>query len=195
MADATEADLGLNVMGALRRSHEACAICAERVGEEVVLDPGGDHGIKAQGQGVQEVGAIHRPLKGATVLAALVQGDRRLGEAGRQILAAPVVLGPDGDRRQRSAGDQHRVAVGVGWVTVHVGHDRLDALGHQGVAHLRAFGRKYLGDGKWHAEPRRVEFDCEEQAKFNENCWIDHGDRIAGMIRSGKFWNPSHMPH
>jgi predicted phosphodiesterase len=54
---------------------------------------------------------------------------------------------------------------------------------------------EYLGGGKWHAEPKRIEFDCEEQAKHNENCWIEHGDRIAGMIRSGKFWNPSHMPH
>ena len=54
---------------------------------------------------------------------------------------------------------------------------------------------EYLGDGKWHAEAKRVEFDCEEQAKFNENCWIEHGERIAGMIRTGTFWNPSHMPH
>ena len=23
----------------------------------------------------------------------------------------------------------------------------------------------------------------------------NHGERIAGMIRSGQFWNPSHMPH
>lgn len=54
---------------------------------------------------------------------------------------------------------------------------------------------EYLGDGQWNAETKRVEFDCEEQASFNENCWIDHGDRIAGMIRTGYFWNPEHMPH
>lgn len=54
---------------------------------------------------------------------------------------------------------------------------------------------EYLGDGKWRAEPKRVEFDCEKQAEYNENCWIENGDRIAGMIRTGKFWNPAHMPH
>lgn len=54
---------------------------------------------------------------------------------------------------------------------------------------------EYQGDGKWRAEAKRVEFDCEEQAKYNENCWIEHGDRIAGMIRTGYFWNPDHMPH
>jgi len=54
---------------------------------------------------------------------------------------------------------------------------------------------EYLGDGKWNAEIKRVEFDCDEQANKNENCWIEHGDRIAGMIRTGNFWNPEHMPH
>lgn len=54
---------------------------------------------------------------------------------------------------------------------------------------------EYQGDGNWHAEVKRVDFDCEEQAKYNENCWIEHGERIAGMIRSGYFWNPDHMPH
>lgn len=54
---------------------------------------------------------------------------------------------------------------------------------------------EYLGNGEWRTETKRVEFDCEEQAKNNENCWIEHGERIAGMIRTGKFWNPSHMPH
>ena len=54
---------------------------------------------------------------------------------------------------------------------------------------------EYMGDGQWDARVERVEFDCEEQANFNENCWIEHGERIAGMIRSGYFWNPSHMPH
>ena len=53
----------------------------------------------------------------------------------------------------------------------------------------------YLGEGKWECRVERVEFDCEEQAKFNENSWIEHGERIAGMIRSGNFWNPDHMPH
>ena len=53
----------------------------------------------------------------------------------------------------------------------------------------------YLGDGKWEARVERVEFDNEAQAKFNENCWIEKGERIAGMIRSGRFWNPEHMPH
>lgn len=53
----------------------------------------------------------------------------------------------------------------------------------------------YLGDGKWEARTERVDFDPEEQAKFNENCWLEHGERIAGMIRSGTFWNPDHMPH
>ena len=54
---------------------------------------------------------------------------------------------------------------------------------------------EYEGNGKWHATPKRVEFDCEEQAKYNENSWIEHGDRIAKMIRTGYFWNPDHMPH
>lgn len=54
---------------------------------------------------------------------------------------------------------------------------------------------EYQGNGKWHAETKRVEFDCEEQATYNENCWIEHGDRIAKMIRTGYFWNPDHMPH
>jgi len=54
---------------------------------------------------------------------------------------------------------------------------------------------EYLGDGEWHTEIKHIEFDCEEQATLNENCWIEHGDRIAGMIRSGYFWNPDHMPH
>ncbi|MFT5181437.1 MAG: putative phosphodiesterase [Alphaproteobacteria bacterium] len=54
---------------------------------------------------------------------------------------------------------------------------------------------EYLGNGKWNAEVKHVEFDCEEQATFNENSWIEHGDRIAGMIRTGYFWNPDHMPH
>ncbi|MDA0241713.1 MAG: metallophosphoesterase family protein [Proteobacteria bacterium] len=54
---------------------------------------------------------------------------------------------------------------------------------------------EYHGDGKWDARVERVEFDCEKQADFNENSWIEHGERIAGMIRSGTFWNPDHMPH
>ena len=54
---------------------------------------------------------------------------------------------------------------------------------------------EYLGDGKWNNRVERVEFDNEEQASFNENSWIEHGERIAGMIRSGQFWNPDHMPH
>ena len=53
----------------------------------------------------------------------------------------------------------------------------------------------YVGEGQWECRVERVEFDCEEQAKFNENSWIEHGERIAGMIRSGTFWNPDHMPH
>ncbi|UCF75968.1 MAG: metallophosphoesterase [Betaproteobacteria bacterium] len=53
----------------------------------------------------------------------------------------------------------------------------------------------YLGDGKWEARVERVEFDPEEQAKFNENSWIEHGERIASMIRTGNFWNPGHLPH
>jgi len=54
---------------------------------------------------------------------------------------------------------------------------------------------EYLGDGKWDCQAKRVEGNFEEQAKFNENCWIPHGDRIAKMIRTGYFWNPDHMPH
>ena len=54
---------------------------------------------------------------------------------------------------------------------------------------------EYLGDGKWHCEAKRVEYDFEQQAQYNENSWIEHGDRIASMIRTGQFWNPSHMPH
>jgi len=53
----------------------------------------------------------------------------------------------------------------------------------------------YLGDGKWEARVERVEFDPEEQARFNENSWIEHGERIASMIRTGQFWNPGHLPH
>jgi len=54
---------------------------------------------------------------------------------------------------------------------------------------------EYKGKGQWHAETKRVDYDYEAQAKYNENCWIEHGDRIAKMIRSGYFWNPDHMPH
>ena len=54
---------------------------------------------------------------------------------------------------------------------------------------------EYLGGGEWRSEAKRVEFDCEEQARVNENCWIEHGGRIAGMIRTGRFWNPDHIPH
>ena len=54
---------------------------------------------------------------------------------------------------------------------------------------------EYIGNGEWHNRVERVEFDSEEQAAFNENSWIEHGERIAGMIRSGQFWNPDHMPH
>ncbi len=54
---------------------------------------------------------------------------------------------------------------------------------------------EYLGDGKWDCQAKRVEFDCEEQAVYNENSWIEHADRISKMIRSGYFWNPEHMPH
>ena len=42
---------------------------------------------------------------------------------------------------------------------------------------------------------RRIDYDYESQAKYNENCWIEPGDRIAKMIRTGYFWNPDHMPH
>ncbi len=54
---------------------------------------------------------------------------------------------------------------------------------------------EYLGDGKWNCEAKRVEYDFETQAKYNEDSWIEHGERIASMIRTGKFWNPEHMPH
>ncbi|MDP6926520.1 MAG: hypothetical protein QGG84_05485 [Rhodospirillales bacterium] len=52
-----------------------------------------------------------------------------------------------------------------------------------------------MGKGKWNNWVERVDFDAEEQASFNEKSWIEHGERIAGMIRSGTFWNPDHMPH
>ena len=54
---------------------------------------------------------------------------------------------------------------------------------------------EYKGKGNWDVEIKRIDYDWESQAKYNENCWIDHGDRIAKMIRSGEFWNPGHMPH
>ena len=54
---------------------------------------------------------------------------------------------------------------------------------------------EYEGNGKWHAETKRVEYDCEAQAKKNEDGWLPHGDRIAKMVRTGEFWNPAHMPH
>ena len=54
---------------------------------------------------------------------------------------------------------------------------------------------EYKGDGKWETEIKRVDYDTESQAKYNENCWIENGDRIAKMIRNGTFWNPGHMPH
>ena len=54
---------------------------------------------------------------------------------------------------------------------------------------------EYKGDGKWDCRAERVECDIEKQADFKENSWIEHGERIAGMIRSGTFWNPDHMPH
>ena len=54
---------------------------------------------------------------------------------------------------------------------------------------------EYTGNGNWDCRVERVECDTEKQAEFNENSWIEHGERIAGMIRSGTFWNPDHMPH
>ncbi len=54
---------------------------------------------------------------------------------------------------------------------------------------------EYLGDGEWRTEIKRVEFEGEEQAKLNENCWMEHGDRVAKMIRTGQFWNPDFDPH
>ena len=54
---------------------------------------------------------------------------------------------------------------------------------------------EYLGDGEWRVEIKRVEYDCEAQAKKNENGWMPHGERIAKMVRTGEFWNPAHMPH
>ncbi len=54
---------------------------------------------------------------------------------------------------------------------------------------------EYEGNGKWHVETKRVEYDCEAQAKKNEDGWMPHGDRIAKMVRTGEFWNPAHMPH
>jgi predicted phosphodiesterase len=54
---------------------------------------------------------------------------------------------------------------------------------------------EYLGNGKWHCEDKRVDYDFETQARYNEDSWIEHGERIASMIRTGKFWNPKHMPH
>jgi predicted phosphodiesterase len=54
---------------------------------------------------------------------------------------------------------------------------------------------EYEGNGNWHAEIKRVEYDCETQAKKNEDGWMPHGDRIAKMVRTGEFWNPAHMPH
>lgn len=54
---------------------------------------------------------------------------------------------------------------------------------------------EYLGDGKWDCQAKRVEGDFEAQAKFCEESWMPHGDRVAKMIRTGYFWNPDHMPH
>ncbi len=54
---------------------------------------------------------------------------------------------------------------------------------------------EYMGDGKWDCRVERAEADNEAQAKLNEESWIEHGERIAGMIRTGTFWNPDHMPH
>jgi hypothetical protein len=54
---------------------------------------------------------------------------------------------------------------------------------------------EYRGKGKWHAETKRVDYDYESQAKYNDNCWIEHGERIGKMVRTGYFWNPEHMPH
>ncbi len=54
---------------------------------------------------------------------------------------------------------------------------------------------EYTGDGNWDCRIERVDCDVEAQAKLNESSWIEHSDRIAGMIRSGIFWNPDHMPH
>ena len=35
---------------------------------------------------------------------------------------------------------------------------------------------EYLGDGKWHAETKRIEFDTEKAAQYNEQSWIEHSD-------------------
>ena len=54
---------------------------------------------------------------------------------------------------------------------------------------------EYEGGGDWRVETKRVAYDCEAQAKKNENGWMPHGERIAKMVRTGEFWNPAHMPH
>ena len=54
---------------------------------------------------------------------------------------------------------------------------------------------EYEGDGKWHAEIKRVDFDVEAQAKACEDSWIVHPERIAVMVREARFWNPDQMPH
>ncbi|MEE9276538.1 MAG: metallophosphoesterase family protein [bacterium] len=54
---------------------------------------------------------------------------------------------------------------------------------------------EYEGNGKWHAEVKRVEYDCAAQAKRTAESWLPHGERIAKMVQTGEFWNPAHMPH
>ncbi|MDH5749828.1 MAG: metallophosphatase family protein [Rhodospirillales bacterium] len=103
----------------------------------------------------------------------------QLGNVSAEIMAHGHIHGPS----VRKVGNQTIVcaaAVGMSW----------DGDPRPAYATV-----EYLGNGKWDAQVHRVEFDCEEQAKHNENCWIEHGDRIAGMIRTGTFWNPEHMPH
>ena len=102
-----------------------------------------------------------------------------------QILGLKFVAFRDSEGVARVLSDTciHRGgALGKGWV-------------RDGCVICPYHGWEYQGDGKWHTEIKRVDYDYESQAKYNENCWIEHGDRIAKMIRTGYFWNPDHMPH
>ncbi len=81
-------------------------------------------------------------------------------------------------------------------------------IGEQTIVCCAAVGMSWDGDprpsyvtveykvkGKWDVEIKRINYDYESQAKYNENCWIEHGGQIAKMLRTGYFWNPEHMPH
>ncbi len=119
---------------------DAVAVHGRQVGvvEEVVLHLGGDQAVEEEGEGIEQVGAIHGPLEGAAVLASAVERDLGLVDARLQPLPGPRLFRADGQRRQSGPGGDHSVAVGVRRVAVDALQRGKDALVDDRLSDLRA---------------------------------------------------------